>query len=1374
MKLGLNPPAWARSYIGIPFAPRGRDVKGADCWGLARLIYAEQLQIILPRLDDQYADLQNANILTDVLDRERSHWQPVTQEELQVGDMMTATLARGCPHVGVVVAQDGVLHTIEATESAYERLTSPRLKPRITGFFRYAGPVLLQGRPDPFRSDPISVTIPHGLSITELLAASGIEPSPHLRVWVNNRECPREHWSHVRPKPGRQVRVCAVPAGGGGGNKGILRIVLIIVIIVAAIVAPYIMAPLFASGTFFTAAGALTMAGTLLSAGVMMVGMLAVNALIPPAKPKFGSEGVGLAASPSIAGTRNSARPWSAIPCLFGDMRIAPAYGARPFTETVGDNQYLRCLFVPCYGRVEFSEPRIGETDLDFFEDVEIEYREGLTSDTPVTLYPETVVEEGFSLLLSKVDGWVIRTSTINATQISIDLTFSQGLAHWNDDGSKTELSVALEVEYSPTGTNTWTVAVPPFTITAAQGELLRRSIAWTVPLGQYDVRIRRTTDDRTSNRDFDKVYFSVLRTFRASDPVLLPGVAKIAMRIKATGQLNGVVDQFSIRCKSIVLDWDAATQTYIERVTSNPASHYLAMLRGRGVKEGRGLADARIDLEELKVWHGECIANGWEFNGIFDAPTTVNEALARIASAGRATPGMRDGLHSIVRDRIQSTPRQLLTPRNSFGFKGSKAFPDLPHALRIRFLDRDSGWTPKERIVLADGYSQLNKDGDRVDAFGNLAPTLPLATVFNPMDLDGVTSADQAWKHGRYFLAVATHRPEIYALNTDVESLVSSRGDLVLVQHDVAMWGEGSGRIENLVTDTLGNLHGVTIDEELSLGLQYSYRLRVRLANGEIWHRDLERAEGIFRQLTFAQYVPVGEAMPASGDLFAFGQVGLETRELLIKSISWDRDLAAELTLIDYSPQIHQADQGTIPPWDPGISTGQDYTLRPETPIIEQIASDETVMYRGADGSLQPRMVITLRIPSSRRPMGTHAQVRLREKAGAGQTPWSWRVLPLIPIEGGNVSILEVEQGILYEIRIRSVTPAGLTSLEAIAEHRVVGKTLPPPDVTSLNVVRLSDGTRRYSWVATSPPDLAGFRLRYGPAGSVWNNMTALHSGLVQVNPSELNEPDAGTWRFGIKAVDTSGNESLNMAYVEKTLGPPRTEGVAISEDAGLIGWPGTKVDCHIAETILEADDTATWDTLASMGVNTWDQWARWNLSPRSPISYTHTLDAGFVLDFSPDAIVAGDGVLSVEVASSIDGATWTEYRSLELAKAESVTGRYMRAKVTCVAASGFPIPTITRVLVLMRAPAVVHEINDLDTATLGGLVVATGDVYLPVPVGMFNQVRSVSVSFVAGGGGRSCDLVSRDPVLGPRVRLYDSTGQLAHAVIDARISGV
>src|SRR3546814_704106 len=160
------------------------------------------------------------------------------------------------------------------------------------------------------------------------------------------------------------------------------------------------------------------------------------------------------------------------------------------------------------------------------------------------------------------------------------------------------------------------------------------------------------------------------------------------------------------------------------------------------------------------------------------DFQASVWDTLADICAAGRASPTQIDGKWSVVYDYEQTIPVQHFTPRNSWGFEAEKAFPDQPHAFRIRFQNREMDWRQDERIVYADGYSAAN------------------AEEFEGLDAIGITDAEHVWKYGRFALAQITNRPERWNLFTDFEYIVARRGDLVLVTHDVLLVGLASGRI--------------------------------------------------------------------------------------------------------------------------------------------------------------------------------------------------------------------------------------------------------------------------------------------------------------------------------------------------------------------------------------------------------------------------------------------------------------------------------------------------------------------------------------------------------------------------------------------------
>jgi len=1561
-------PSWAASYIGIEYADRGRTREGGlDCWGLVRLVYAERFGVILPSFAESYTGREDrAGIAAAIVGTASgSDWAPADRPRL--GDVLSFRVGRDEGHVGMVLgglAGGGwMIHQLAGTRSCLERFDGRLWAPRLRGGYRYAGAVRLAGRPEAFHAARVDVQLPAGGTVEELLAAAGVADNPYLVVHIAGREVPREAWRHVRPKPGRIVTVAAVPRGGGGGGKTALRIVASIAVIAAA---AWVGAEVTSLTTLAGSSSAAAY-GTVTTAVLGIAGTLAVNALIPPPKPRLSIAGAGTeTTSPTIAGGRNELRPYGVVPMVLGDYRWEPPYAARPFVEVQGDAQYLRCLFLLGEGPLAISEPKIGDTPLESYDGVEIEYKPGYLDDPPLSLFPAAVRQEDFSAALTAAVDWVSRVSAFGAAELSVDVTFPQGVVEFAADGTKHNRTVEIEVEYrrvgdaaftrvngsaGDTGSPTsyremdflfrtpevelggqgvhdndlnWSASQVPYpdakpaylpdrgfswmvfgyvyapvtgqyqfcvdsndaadvhvdghevasfygahptevtqatlnstthagnpitlrkgwhgfrarvecrtathgalavgwkkpgdgaftivpqsnfsrqpdeagawmnslqyrwyvtgryvseiTVTEARSGEIRRSLSWATPdqspTTQYEVRLRRVTPDSTSAQIFDASFWTALRTVTTEDPLPKPGLAAVALRIKATDQLNGVLDTFSVRTRSLIDDYDAAGGVWIQRASSNPAACLKRIYNGP--PSSPLLGDARLDLAELAAFHAECEVRGLQFNGVIDFAGTVLERAADVAAAGRGTPGMRDGLFSVVRDRPQTVPVQHFTPANSRGFRGQKSFPDRPHALRVQFMNAAVGYQQDERLVPDDDHTI-----DGRDAFGNLRPDLTEATRFETLEVFGCTSMTEAFRHGRYHLAVATLRPELYTLETDVEHLVCNRGDLVLVTHDVPLWGNAWGRVTGLVTDSGDRLLKIRTDNELLMETGFLYRIRVRLGDGTSWLRDLVTTPGLTHELTLAVPEPASSPRPVVGDLFMYGPPGLESRELLVKAIEIDRDLGATLQLVDHAPAVHLASDGEIPDYDSGITRQGDDLLTPEDPVITSIRSDDLVMIRDADGSLRNRMLISLRAQSGTRPIATQAQVRTRPKPPDGSSQASWTAHPTVPIDANQVSVTEVDQGVTYQIRLRTLTLDGRASNWVAAEHTIVGKTFPPPDVAAFDVVRLSDGTRRYSWdLGVVPPDIAGVVIRYGLPGTLWEAMTPLHTGVLQSSPSDLNVPPAGTWRFGIKAIDTSGNVSLNPLYIDRTLGEERLEGVAFSSDEGIAGWPGAKTNCHVANqtlppSLLEPDDDATWSTLAAHGALSWSSWPRWILAPKTPIRYeSAALDAGFIFDFSPDAIVAATGTVLVEAATSVDGSAWSAWTEISVARQTSVNARYVKVRVTAGQSATVTVPLITRLVVLMRAEVTVLELNDVDTAALpAGLVIGVGDVRLPVTPGRFSVIRSVSVTFNGMGPGWSWEQVDRDTALGPRVRLYNDLHALSHATLDATIRGL
>jgi hypothetical protein len=312
-------------------------------------------------------------------------------------------------------------------------------------------------------------------------------------------------------------------------------------------------------------------------------------------------------------------------------------------------------------------------------------------------------------------------------------------------------------------------------------------NVTMDVARGKYQLRVRRTNesnDDYTypsgnAGRRFHTSYLQAITGYATRRPITPPApLAMTALRIKATNQLNGTIEGVTATVQSICLDYDHTTDTWIERPTRNPASLMRYVLQHPA--NAKRVTNAQLDLPSFVEFHNYCRSNGFTYDAVHAEQRSLWDVLLDIAAAGRASPTRRDGKHSVIIDKPRSSYAQFFTPDNSWGFESTRALPQLPHAFRVQFNNAEKSYQPDERIVYNDGYSVAN------------------ATLFEGLQLPGVTKPSVIFKHARFHYAQLKLRPEQYTLYADIEHLVCQRGDLVRVTHDVPMWGLASGRIKD------------------------------------------------------------------------------------------------------------------------------------------------------------------------------------------------------------------------------------------------------------------------------------------------------------------------------------------------------------------------------------------------------------------------------------------------------------------------------------------------------------------------------------------------------------------------------------------------
>ena len=1213
--------------------------------------------------------------------------------------------------------------------------------------------------------------MPVGTTLLDLMRLAEVPASlwPHTHIWLSDVDMhfdpvfvPFANWGLVKPKAGTVITVRAALAGGDG-EKSPLRTILTLAVIAASFIAPPLLLGAEAAAAPLISGLAIT-TGQALGAAIGIIGTLVVNAIAPPPQPRLsGLDGSGGGAlsrtSPtlSITGTRNTANRFGAVPRVLGRHKIFPPLAASPFTEIEGDDQYFRMLFDFGYGPLELSDFRIGTTPIDQFEDVEMEVRQGFDTDTPITLYSNVVLQDSYSLQLTQEGGPQVLQSREDADEITADISF-QGLVSFDtqENGVRRATSVQVKIEFRLADTEDPWVEHETATYTAATEELVRRGVRIVTPAtGRYELRFTRLTADNTSTSVRNDSVLTALRTITYQDPINETGHALVALRIKATGQLNGVVDEFSAIAEALVRIWGGSQFTAPQK-TRHPAWAQVAVLTGPGNK--RPIADDRIDLDGMKAWADA--EPDRTFDAVIDYPTTVAELSRDIMAAGRARFGLRDGQYAAIRDVPQTVPIQHFTPRNSFGFRSRKTYLKAVHGLKCKFISPEKDWQQDELIVYADGYDESN------------------ATEFETMEFFGSTEADQVYKDARYHMAAAVLRPETFELSCDIDHLVCNVGDLVRASHDVPGWGGGWARIKSLTVDGGGDVTGVVLDDTVAMVAGTNYGIRFRHADNMESSASVVTAAGTTATLTFQAVIAALDA-PAVGDLAMFGEANRETVDLLVKAIRHERDFRATLTLIDAAPDVHLADQGEIPPYDPQITFPADKDLqRPPKPAVASVVSDETVIVAAPGGGWQSRVLISLepRLLDGFDVLALETQFRLTDSAA----PWN-------SLQGRaddlSVSISPVADGERIDIRLRYIARNGVTSdWTPINGHLVIGQTAPPPDVSELF---LSGETLRWNY-PDPPRDFGGFLVR-SLAGDTdnWAAAQPAHTGVLTVAQFDIGALARGLRSYLVKAVDRGGNESVTAARLVRDLGDPVVSNVVEETDLKAAGFPGAITNGSINAGVLEADDDGSLYL-----ANGDDLYLPDGGELYLPVNY---LEMVWETVWSPGAVQSGDRI----VLESVMEGNWSlEYRpgtdapylpvggdlylpnGSELYLPSNYTEDFIPWPGTVELADETPVYQIrvktaagsvrgrvTAFKAIQDAPDISEFFEDTALGA-GGTRLA--------PVKSYRAIKVVNVTLQDdGGSAETVRVFDKDAALGPLVQAFNGSDVGVAATIDAVIQG-
>ena len=228
---------------------------------------------------------------------------------------------------------------------------------------------------------------------------------------------------------------------------------------------------------------------------------------------------------------------------------------------------------------------------------------------------------------------------------------------------------------------------------------------------------------------------------------------------------------------------------------------------------------------------------------------------------------------------------------------------------------------------------------------------------------------------------------------------------------------------------------------------------------------------------------------------------------------------------------------------------------FRIQAPTGLALTSGTNDLFIRLDGTIFSRIHATFVSPADEYvKSGGTIEVQFKKSADS-----DWLNAPTLVGSENEFFLLDVEDGVSYDVQIRSRNTIGVTSAyHSSLNHVVIGKTAPPGNVSGFFASQ-NEANVLLTWTQVQDKDLKGYNIKFGIRGIGINYDSAFF--LTQISSGTSHTTAAippGDWTIFIKAVDTTGNESVNAdsANIVVTTFNPTVKG---EDDAPE--WFGTKL---------------------------------------------------------------------------------------------------------------------------------------------------------------------------------------------------------------------
>lgn len=1041
----------------------------------------------------------------------------------------------------------------------------------------------------------------------------------------------------------------------------------------------------------FSAATAATLAGISVAVGwalaILSLAYSIYSACVRPKTPNYGTNGDGLdEGSPTygwngIANTQDVGTP---IPIVYGMHRVGGNI-INQYIRTDGDKEYLNLLISLSEGEIENIDTiEINENPSANFDDIILTKRYGTNSQAQIANFNDSHDLKPLNANLTKNNAYVYTTVNIDITAFELKLTCVGGLFKSNaSSGALESWAVTYQVEYKLHADGSYT----NFGSTTIDGKSrtdLRRIFRKAgLAVGQYDIRVTRTSDDSNLSPMLQgDLYLKGVDEIAQDEPLIYPNVALLGVEALATDQLSGSTptvtslvkgvkvsipavltaeggtavawddyywdplnSSFKLLADDSALYWDGTT--YVIAYSANPVWCFRDLFTNIRYGLGGYITTSNIDavqLLEMAKYCEEKVSDGkggyekrFRLDVVIDSATKAIDLLTQLSATFRCFTFYSNGAIKLKIDKAES-PVQMFGMGNiiSESFVQSwKSIKEIPNVIEVQFTNKELNYK-QEVISVMDEASIAAGDPIRKKSLRLFC-----------------TRISQAIREGKYALNLAKCIHRTATLKAGIDAIACQAGDIINVAHDVPAWGIGSGRVQADSATTL-----VKLDQPVTLENAKTYKIMIRFADDTIEERYINDGAGTYTEVNVSSAFTNA---PANFDVYSIGEENKIVAPYRIVSMKRAENSEVEITAIEYDADVYNTDIIVLP--DNNYSA-----LTLAVPDIENLTLTERLVKLG-DGTIENAIDVWWTNPVTSNYVLTLDKVRLFISDNNG---YSWT--PLGETIGSSFSIIgNLIDGVNYKVAVVSIGYNGkvrsITS-SPTATIQLIGKSAAPANVTTF-LVNQSRDRLYFGWSEVTDLDLAGYEIRYG---SSWVTGFSIAAGLKGNNLIILDFRTGNAQSFWIKAIDTTGNYSATPKEAVVTIDNiPFTN--IIQSYSEQTAWGGTKSNVSKVGDNLEIDATFLSGTYVTpvrdvgyvatfkIGVNTLitvageDTW--------QDFGEQTFLDIPDTIRYSGTEIA---GASSFEIKTSEDNVTWSDW---VLWQAGDYKCRYFQLRMTLTRAS-------------------------------------------------------------------------------------------------------